>query len=283
MKDRVEKYVDNLFGDIYETNELKELKEEVNSNLLEKTRDFLDQGYDEDETFNKAISDLGDMSELIHGLKRASEQKIYENMHRKQSIDKKHVIGYIVASVILLVGIMLSGVKYLDTEDLLYTVRLILPFLIISSGLFIYFGLTQETAHAYGMKNKRALGYSLATMILILGLALSGLSYLGGIRLSKILGTLMISVIPSSIIYIYLGLTEKNRNKVDWEKQWIAYYSNPKTMMIYGNLSGALWILVFGAIPLIGFKIGWKYAWIPFVVAISLQLVMEAVFATKKK
>lgn len=282
MKDKVKRYVDNLFLEIYQTKELNELKEEMTSNLLEKIKDFIDNGHGENEAFNKSVSDLGDTSELVEGLKKASKQRIYEDMHKKQPIDKKYVIGYIVASVILIIGIMISGIRYLDTKDLFSTVRIILPFFITSVGLFIYLGLTQETTQVYGMKNSRAIGYSLASMILMLGLGLSGLSYLNGIKLSKILGTFMLSVIPSAILYIYLGLTEKNRSKVNWQQEWVKYYSDPKSMMIYGNIIGALWIFTFGAIPLVGFKLSWKYAWIPFIVAIGIQLIIDAILTSKK-
>lgn len=283
MKEKVEKYIDDLFIDIYETRQLLELKEEIGSNLLEKIKDFINDGYSENEAFNKATSDLGDMSELVEGLKKASEQKMYENMYKRQLLDKKHIIGYIVASAILLSGIMVSGITYFEVKDLLSTVGALMPFLIISVGLFVYFGLTQETKQNYGMKRKRAMGYSLATTVLLLGIFLTSLSYFAGVELSGVLGTLMVFVIPSAIVFIYLGLTEKRRSKVDWEKQWIEYYSDSKTMMIHGNISGALWVFAFGAIPLVGFKLGWKYAWIPFVVAIGGQLIIEAIFASIKK
>ena len=283
MRDKVKGYVDNLFSEIYQTKELNELKEEITSNLLEKIKDFIDNGHGENEAFNKAVSDLGDTSELVEGLKKASKQRIYEDMHKKQPIDKKYVIGYIVASVILIIGIMISGIRYLDTKDLFSTVRIILPFFITSVGLFIYLGLTQETTQVYGMKKKRAMGYSLATMMLLLGILLTGLVYLAETTVTGILGTFMVLVIPSVVVFIYLGLTEKSRSKINWEKHWIEYYSDPKTMMVYGNISGALWIFAFGAIPLVGFRLGWIYAWVPFVIAIGVQLIIEAIFASKKK
>lgn len=283
MRDKVKGYVDNLFSEIYQTKELNELKEEITSNLLEKIKDFIDNGHGENEAFNKAVSDLGDTSELVEGLKKASKQKIYEDMHTKQPIDKKHVFGYVIASTVLLFGIMLSGITYSEVKDLLSAVGALMPFIVISTGLFVYFGLTQETKQNYGMKWKRAMGYSLATMMLLLGILLTGLVYLAETTVTGILGTFMVLVIPSVVVFIYLGLTEKSRSKINWEKHWIEYYSDPKTMMVYGNISGALWIFAFGAIPLVGFRLGWIYAWVPFVIAIGVQLIIEAIFASKKK
>ncbi len=283
MKTRIKNYVNDLFADIYETRQLLELKEEICSNLLEKIRDLIGDGYGENEAFNRAISDLGDMGELIEGLKGASEQKMCEDMYERQPLSKKHIIGYTVASAILLFGIMVSSIVYFDANDLLFTIGTFMPFLIISAGLFVYFGLTQETQYIYGMGKKRATGYSLATMVSLLGIILTALTYMTGTEISGVLGTFMVFVVPSVIAFIYLGLTEKNRSKLDWGKEWIKYYSDPKKMMVYANISGALWIFAFGATPLIGFKLGWKYAWIPFIVASGGQLIIEAIFASRKE
>lgn len=87
----------------------------------------------------------------------------------------------------------------------------------------------------------------------------------------------------SVIIFIYLGITEKSRRKISWEQQWIDYYSDPKSMMIKGNIYGAIWIIVLPAIPFVGFKLGWEYSWIPFIIVIVLQLLIEAIFQAKSK
>lgn len=56
MKEQIKKYVDNLFADIYETKQLKELKEEISANLLEKVNDFVKKGSSEDTAFKNAVS-----------------------------------------------------------------------------------------------------------------------------------------------------------------------------------------------------------------------------------
>ena len=92
-------------------------------------------------------------------------------------------------------------------------------------------------------------------------------------------------VIPSAVIFIYLGLTEKSRSKMNdaWQKQWIEYYSNPRSMMIRGNISGALWIFTFAAFLILGFTIGWRYSWIVFIIAVGFEILIESYFMTKKK
>lgn len=283
MKNKVKKYVDNLFSDIYDTQQLRELKEEVSANLLEKVNDFVLNGFSEEEAFNKGIANLGDMSELVEGLKEASKG-VEEEMFKHQPMDKKHVIGYVVASAILLFGAMTSGIVYLQDKVLLATVGTLMPFLVVSVALFVYLGLTQESSHEYGMNPKRAIIYSLATSGLLFGVLTAGIVYFNGNELFEVLATLMPFALPSILVFIYLGLTEKSRMKMDshWQKQWIKHYSNPHTMVLRGNISGALWIFSFAAFLLIGFTVGWKYSLIVFVVAIGCEVSIEAFFAARR-
>ncbi|MFY9177811.1 MAG: hypothetical protein WBI74_09175 [Caldicoprobacterales bacterium] len=222
------------------------------------------------------------MNELIQGLKETSHQEVCQAIDKKQPVGTKHVIGYIIASTILLLGIMLSGMTYFDTNDLLRTTATIMPSFIISVGIFAYFGLTQETKHNYGMIKKRALVYSISTMVFLSGVFIAGLTFLKGTQLAKVLGVFMIFSIPSTIAFIYLGLTEQSRSKAINQEQ-MEHYSDPKTMMIFGKIIAALWIFTFGAIPLVGFRLGWRYAWIPFVLATGLHLIIEAVIASHHK
>lgn len=285
MKNKIKRYVDNLFSDIHDTKQLRELKEEVSANLLDKINDFITSGDNEQEAFNKAVSSLGDMSELVESLRKASEVKIVEGIDHHRFIDKKHVIGYVTASAILLLGIMLTGIIYFKTKELLTTTGTLMPFLIISVVLFMYFGLTQETQHEYGMNSKRALAYSLATGLLLFGAFESGFVYFKGQEIYAVLATLMPFMLPSVICYIYLGLTEKSRVKMDseWRKQWVSYYSNPQSMMLRGNISGALWIFSIAIFFIIGLTLGWKYSWIVFIVAIGFEVLIEAFFRGNRK
>ena len=285
MKDRIKKYVDSLFLDIYETKQLQELKEEISANLLERINDLVDSGSSVDEAFKKAVSNLGDMNELVENLKDASNDKFQGNMPKEVPLDKKHIIAYMVAAAILLFGAMTAGIVYLQSKDLLNTLGTLMPFLMVSVQLFLYFGLTQETAQDYGMRPKRALLYCIATGILMFGLFSSGFVYFSETELFAVLASCMPFVIPSAVIFIYLGLTEKSRSKMDnaWQKQWIEYYSNPKSMMIRGNISGALWIFTFAAFLILGFTIGWRYSWIVFIVAVGFEVLIESFFMSKKK
>lgn len=285
MKDKIKKYVDSLFSDIYDTKQLRELKEEVSANLMEKINDYIAAGYSEDNAFKKAVEELGDMSELIDSLKKASVEKMEGNMMNGLGLDKKHIVGYLAASTILLFGIMAAGIIYLQGKNLFNTAGTLMPFFIVATALYVYFGLTQESATDYGMESKRALAYSLATAVILCGIYAAGFLYFSGNELFVVLATLAPFVLVSGVIYIYLGLTEKSRRKMDsaWQKQWVEYYSNPSTMMVRGNISGALWIFSIAAFLLLGFTIGWRYSWIVFIFAVGFETLIEAYFSSQRK
>lgn len=285
MKDKIKKYVDSLFVDIYDTKQLRELKEEISANLLEKINDYILRGESKEMAFEKAVSSLGDMRELVESLKKVSETKYQAPLFTSQPLDRKHVLGYVAASAVLLLGIMVSGIVYLQHKELLKAIATLTPFILLAAPLYIYLGLTQETAQDYGMNSRRALLYTVASEVLLLGATLAGTVYFRGEQLFMVLLAALPFVIVSVVIFIYLGLTEKSRRKMgsEWEKQWVDYYSNPQTAMLRGTISGALWLFTIAAFFLVLFIWGWKFSWIVFIVAVGCESLIESYFASKRK
>jgi hypothetical protein len=282
MKNRIRNYVDNLFSDIYETKQLNELKEEVSANLLEKINDLVANGSNQEEAFQKAIAELGDVSELVESMKKDEIKEVY-NMFKEEPMDKKHVMGYLIATAIILFGIMAAGVQYLESGNIKTTIATLLPFIVPSVALYVYFGLTQENIYVYAMNKKRALSYSLATAVLLFGVISAAVVYFEAKKLSEVLSTLIPFVIPSVLAYMYLGLTEKSRIKENSGlEQHIQYYSNPRSLMLRGNISGALWIFSTAVFFIIGFVWGWKFSWIVFLFATGMEVVIEGVFASRR-
>jgi len=65
MKDKLKSHLDKIFGPYADLNNVKELKEELYSDLLEKMNDFIVQGIDEEAALEKTINSIGDVTELI--------------------------------------------------------------------------------------------------------------------------------------------------------------------------------------------------------------------------
>lgn len=65
MNKRIKRYVDNLFKDAPRTRRIYELKEEILSNTNDNYNDLIEMGLDEESAYNKAVSNIGNIEELI--------------------------------------------------------------------------------------------------------------------------------------------------------------------------------------------------------------------------
>ena len=66
MKEKIKSYIDSVFAEVKETKKIKEFKEELYANLLDKYYDNLDSGKSENESYTAAIATIGDIEELVN-------------------------------------------------------------------------------------------------------------------------------------------------------------------------------------------------------------------------
>lgn len=270
---------------MYDTKQLQELKEEISANLLEKVNDFMAKGGNEDAAFKNAVASLGDMSELVASIRRAAKKRAKEDTYKTFPLDRKHALAYVTGAAVFLFGLMTGGAVYLWHRELFIALSSFIPFLFLSALVFCYFCLTQETRQHYGMNPKRALSYTIAVGVALLGAVVGGILYLQGRGLLVVFATSAPLLIIAGTAFLYLRLTEKSRRKMNQEcvNQWIEYYSNPHTMMLRGSISGALWIFSVAAFFLIALIWGWKYSWIVFIIATGIEVLLNAFFTAKGK
>ncbi len=69
MIEKLRDHVEGLFADAPKTRKANELKEELLANLIDKYNDLLSQGSTESDAFVKVKASIGDIDELIRGLK----------------------------------------------------------------------------------------------------------------------------------------------------------------------------------------------------------------------
>ena len=67
---RISKFVNDLFYDVVETDEVRDQKEELRISLTERVSDYMAAGLSFEEAFDAAKSGLGDPEELISGFER---------------------------------------------------------------------------------------------------------------------------------------------------------------------------------------------------------------------
>lgn len=284
MQDKVKRYIDGLFANVPPSSQLLDLKEEVGVNLNERINDLKNQGIDEEKAFQQAITELGDTSELAESMRRAAVAGIRDNIFAPQPLRKPQVFGYVAASGIGLFGIIVAAIVYLSNRELVPTIGALMPFLIISVAFFTYFALTNETAYQYAMAKPRAIAYSLAGALLLFGLMVAGIVYFEKETLFTSVSVLIPFVLPAIVAFIYLGLTEKSRLKIEDERvrAWaeeVENYPFTREGKIKIGLSWTIWLFALGLFLLLGLKGGWSYSWIVFLFAIGVQALLSAVFA----
>ena len=138
MEDKLRAYMDHLFRDVKPTKKSVELKEEILQNLVDKYQDLLGEGKSPEAAYNIAVASIGDMEDLLAGLKKEELGVSPRDNEQIEQGRKKSAI-LISVSVMLYIMSLLPPILLSDTS---YSDRLApaLMFLIIAiaTGLIIY-------------------------------------------------------------------------------------------------------------------------------------------------
>lgn len=135
MYEKLNRKIDELFQNAPKTHRAKELKEELLANLIEKYKDLIAAGKSEDDAYNIAISGIGDVDELIRGLK-VNDSFSYEEIQKtskKNALILSISVGLYIMSVVVL--ILCTAVLNIDGT---IAVCLMLTIDAIATGLIIY-------------------------------------------------------------------------------------------------------------------------------------------------
>ena len=295
MKEKV--YVDRLFADYEDTPEIRDFKEEIAGNLRERVRELMSKGLGEEEAFDKAAAELGDITAIADDLGKRKRNEAIGQMYMsaKVPLSKRTAAGLTLATGLLLVGVGLAVVNYFmeTSEMLLYYISAIL--LGGAFGLYAYSGLSQESIAHYAMKNTRASVYGIAVFVGVLGAALAITSYFfGDVELPTALGIALATVIPAACALVFLGATESDRLKpwaktisereIEREMRFETEIKvDPRKAARFGVFSGGLWILALAVFAFVGFAYSWWYALLVFAVALAVQVMMVSTIFVKKK
>lgn len=302
MIEKVQSYVDQVFEGYQESQPLNDLKEEIIANLLARIEESIANGKTEKEAFQMAIKELGDVSEIAEEISLHKKYEVIDQMFNRKPLDKKSAFGFTVATGVLLFGIITGLIVYFQTGNLFITVSSLFPFATVSIAAFVYLGLVQETELQYPMKRLRAGLYTVATTLLVGGIFISLIVYLERMGLNgnveslqeivsfhngplfMAVSVLIPFVLPAICLFVFLGLTEKDRTKPNVMTKYYnaVHHRDTKEMMVHGNVSGALWIFTFGIFLAIGFLWTWKFSWIVFIFAVGFQVLLEAYYTNKR-
>lgn len=72
MEEKLKAYMENLFRDVPDSEQAREIKEEILQNITDKYHDLLAEGKSEEAAYNIAVEGIGDLGELLESLKKKS-------------------------------------------------------------------------------------------------------------------------------------------------------------------------------------------------------------------
>lgn len=105
MYEKLRRRIDDLFENAPRTKRANDLKEELMANLIDKYNDLIASGKSEDEAVNCAIAGIGDVDELLRGLK---ENDVFNYEQRRKDRQKSALIlsvsiGMYIMSVVVVI------------------------------------------------------------------------------------------------------------------------------------------------------------------------------------
>ena len=137
MNEKLRAQLDRLFADAPPTRRAAELKEELLANLTEKYNDLVAQGRSEEEAMRIVIDGIGDVDELIRGLK-GSDIMDYKEMYKqrqKTALVVTTAIGMYVLGVILLI----LGIVALHIQPIIMVSVMLILFLAATLTMVYHF------------------------------------------------------------------------------------------------------------------------------------------------
>ncbi|MDR0489849.1 MAG: permease prefix domain 1-containing protein [Oscillospiraceae bacterium] len=301
MKERV--YVDRLFADYEDSPEIKDFKEEIVGNLKERIKELVSGGLDEEKAFDKAASELGDITAIADevGKKKRNEAIGQMYMKSKAPLTKKTAAGVTIASALLLIGVAFALIAFFSNVDVIWFYYASVIMLSVACGLYTCVGLTQETRAHYPMRSGRALAYGLACLLAILGAGLAVVSFVfGGYEMSASIVIKAALILPAVCAFIFLLATESKRQK-PWLKALTERYErdavnaigahivsnvgivNPVKAARFGVASAGMWILAIALFFTFHFAAGWQFSWLVFIFAPAVQVFMVMTIFEKKE
>jgi len=294
MKEKV--YVDRLFAGYEDTPDMMDFKEEIAGNLKERVHELITKGLNEEDAFGKAAAELGDITAIADGVGKKKRNETIGQMYMKAKppVTIRTAGGFAAASGLLLLALGLAAFSFLSGGNNLsaYAVSSIL--LAIACGLYVYFGLTQDTAAHYAMKRGRALAYGVVCASALVGTGIGAVSFLpGGLDMALGIGMGAAFVLCAVCALVFLLATETKR-----QKPWLTAMVersvesamglhqvtvDPAKAARFGAASGGLWILAVTVWITLHMVFGFRYAWLVFLFTLSVQVFMAAALFEKKK
>lgn len=211
LEHKISAYIDALFAGVGASQQLFDLKEEITTNLKEKTLDYKNRGISEDQAFKEAIVSLGDLSGLVAEMRQIGQDKakqaVYSTMTARISL-----AGTIAGALIILFGFFNVAMLYFMKLDAV-SISGSGIFIVAGGALLTYSLLTRETCQKYAMNKIRAGLYALSVGLLLFGMFSAAVAGFATGEVFIAIASLMMFFLVGFGVFLFLILTGPDRRK----------------------------------------------------------------------
>ena len=213
MESKIKRYVDTLFQNAPKNRKIYEIKEEILANVNDNYYDLIATGMDENTAYNRAISNIGNIEELIQ--KNTDIVEKQEEYRKKSGIISAIATGlFILCPVPVLIlqdelgVILLLTIVALATGLLIYNAHMKPKEITIDDDLYEEFvGWKNSTEE--GRKVKREIGSIITTLTTIVYFVVS--FTFGNWDISWVI--FLIGALVKKIYFTYSNIKEENKSE----------------------------------------------------------------------
>lgn len=141
MNNKIKNYIDVLFTDVPRNKKTNEIKEELLSNMSERFEDYIKEGKTENQAYSLAVSNLGDVDELLEGVMPDADFKKEAAFYRKRNARNTAIgVSMYILGAAALIGFGALGEIVFNNAESLGVIGLLILLLLcaIATGLIIY-------------------------------------------------------------------------------------------------------------------------------------------------
>lgn len=295
MNERLSKYFDSLFESAPDTQAIKDLRDEIYQNTLDRYNDLISQGKSEDESFTKAVSGIGDIEELIKRNDFALNEN--KNCYSGDQLVKNRIISGILfaVSVMLYVGCVIPPIALQNNTGaalLIFFVSLGVGLNVFACKMKIKEGKCNakfrelRTIYEKDYSTERFEKYRLfSAAMLSVGIMLYVMSVVPVILLSNEIGCVFMFIfiaVATALVILYANLGLKLNAPtaesmvgefMEWSEERKRSFSLMKAIDCIIMVVATIVFLLFGF-----FLNAWAVAWLVYVIAAVIFQIVKACF-----
>lgn len=246
----------------------------MRGNLTARTSELVADGAAPADAARRALAELGDVGALLGDSSRDSaeadswtaEQRRNRVRPRPAFAVRTAILAAILAVDVLVLVVQYAGVLWPDFTW--QTIQLVLAAVIV--GWLVADALQQETTVNFPMPRLRAIGFGVASSILVVGIG-AALHLRYGMNTAWLL-IIGLAVAVAVALYTLLGVTATNRTK-PWAVRLQSsspevgnrFEKDPAAAARFGLYTVIIWVLGITAFIVLTVSVGWAWSWLAIV------------------